>query len=561
MRDYWIILKQQIRQRLGLSLIKQNLRGGKSGAKAVSIALAVLIGIVSIEGIIITGEFYLARALSRASMSYITLFLGMLITMIATLITGAAFLMSVLYFSRDSEALAVLPVNTRSVFMAKMTVAYIGELGVSAAIVWPLLILVGIFDKMGASYFIKAFIVWFAAISLPLTLSALVSLPLMRFTALWKRREVFAVIGGILLMVVIILGQSYFSTRMVAVLEENPEQIVLLLFGRTKLFETIANTIPPLRLALGALTQTGLSGIYNLLGLLAVSAALIFITLILAQKLYRGGAAAQLETFRSGKELAWHDVRLAERSPVKAVFQREVKVLLRTPVYALNSLATLIVLPLMLLMPMMMSSIMQDADMQALMRMLEGITDKYAIALIMAGIVSLFAGLNVAVSTSISREGRQFFWIKVLPVSYMDHLKGKLLVGVALSFVTVIIAVVFSIIGLKLPMDIVFLGAIPGVIMCVPMCALQLTVDAIKPKLAWSNPTEAIKQNMNSIIGMLIVALLVAALGFGGFLLLKVGTAPRLLYLITIALTLVITAVSLWWMNKAATRSMCVIEV
>ncbi|MDR2505736.1 MAG: hypothetical protein LBD16_06480 [Oscillospiraceae bacterium] len=558
MRDYFIVLRQQIRQRLGLSLIRANFKKG-ARARTTMIAVAVAVAAVSVLGMLYTGEFFLSRFMAEQKMSYVTLFVGLALTLLTTFVSGTALLLSVLYFSRDSEALAVLPVRPSTVFAAKTTVAYLGEIGVSALIILPLLAFVGVFERCGVGYYVKSLVVWLTITTLPLTLSALASLPLMRFTALWKHRDIVAVVGGLLLVALFILGETYLSSRLAVTLEENPAQIVMLLFGNTKLFETIAKAIPPLYFALSALTLSNAQSWLNLLALICVSLALLAVTLYISRKLYRQGAMSQLETHKSAHR-SRKGGRISARSPILAVAMKDLKILFRTPVYALNTLAVIIMLPILMLVPMASQSMMTDPDIQGIMNVLGGLSDTFTLALIYGGIAALFSGLNSAISTAVSREGKQFFWVKVLPVPYSTQIYAKLLSNSVFSAATIIMCVIIAAVSIHLSAAIIALGTLLAIVLCIAISTIQLTIDAIRPKLTWSNPTEAIKQNANTLYGMLAAAVLLIALGGIAYLLLHLNMRGFVVFIEIFLLSAIAAVSSLIWMKKAARKAFYRIE-
>ena len=57
----------------------------------------------------------------------------------------------------------------------------------------------------------------------------------------------------------------------------------------------------------------------------------------------------------------------------------------------------------------------------------------------------------------------------------------------------------------------------------IPVCAISLLIDIIRPKLTWSNPQEAIKQNMNGVLGMLIGIAFLLAIGVILFFIVMTG--------------------------------------
>jgi uncharacterized membrane protein len=55
--------------------------------------------------------------------------------------------------------------------------------------------------------------------------------------------------------------------------------------------------------------------------------------------------------------------------------------------------------------------------------------------------------------------------------------------------------------------------AVIGLLASVPLTAFNLLLDLMHPKLVWNNPQEAMKQNMNGLLGMVVSLVLIVVLG------------------------------------------------
>lgn len=531
MQGFGLILREQVLQRFGFSAMRADISLRPRGwYRRLLIFIIAAVAMVALECFYVWLVYWLAKVLSAARLGRALLFGGLSVTMLSTLAMGTVMLLSVLYFNKDAEALAALPVPFRTVFTVKITLTYLSECAVSIPLVWPVFILYGIFEKVGALFYIKAVVVWLCALSLPILLASLITLPLMRWTALWKRRDLVAVVGGLCLLVAYMCGQMWLSTRMADMI--TGDVLIRFLLGKVDLFERIASAIPPLGMSLNALTKTGGASLGSLAGLAGLSLILTAAALALAGRIYMAGVLAQMETHKSGRAVSWKRVSFSERSPRTALLIREFSLIARTPIYAINTLAVLVVFPLLLLMPLFGSAaMMSDPDMRALMSFFTSFTDTWTVALVCAGACTLMGALNPALSTSVSREGKQFFWSKVMPVPYETQAEAKLIMGVLYAwFVGALLSISLAA-GVKLPAAGVALGYALSLPLAFPAAALALCVDIMRPKLSWSNTTEAIKQNMNVLLGMLTVVVYMAILTAAAWLLLSIRTPSYIVYI------------------------------
>jgi ABC-2 type transport system permease protein len=503
--------------------------------------------------------------LANAGIASLLPFMGLLIAMTGTLVSGTAFLLSVLYLSRDGEALAALPVTGRTVFAVKMSQVFLGEAAVSLPMAWPILIIFGMVSKMGVFYYAKAIVVWLCALSLPLVLSAMITLPLMRWSALWRRRDIVAVAGGIVIMGVFMIGQMYLTTRLPALLEGSV--MINWLLGKADLFDRIAIAIPPLWLSLRALTITGADSLLYLFGLIALAAGLIVIALWLAGRLYQRGVSAQSEIHKDtrGANLSVNTEKtFRRRSPRTAVFLREMRTTLRTPVYAMNTVTLIVVFPLMMVAMAVAGSVIDDPELSFVMQLFRSYAaNPFTVALMTAGLSMLMGSINAAASTPISREGRMFMWSRVCPVPYAIQAEGKLLFALSLGWAQALLMTVsFGWFSLRLPLPGLAMGLLLSIPALIPVTVLQLTVDLSRPKLRWVNPIEAIKQNANTMIGMAYGWLFTAAIGVpAGLLLIKAGVSASLMFAVILIITVILSYISLRLLRTMSDKAYTRVEI
>jgi ABC-2 type transport system permease protein len=80
----------------------------------------------------------------------------------------------------------------------------------------------------------------------------------------------------------------------------------------------------------------------------------------------------------------------------------------------------------------------------------------------------------------------------------------------------------------------------------VEMTLIGMTIDIIRPMRGWTNPQQAMKQNLNVLIGMAISSLYLGALGFMSYkLILEINhnvllTGIALVFMVTITVNYII---------------------
>jgi ABC-2 type transport system permease protein len=134
---------------------------------------------------------------------------------------------------------------------------------------------------------------------------------------------------------------------------------------------------------------------------------------------------------------------------------------------------------------------------------------------VIVGASVFLASTNAITATSLSREGKEFFISKYIPLSYQQQIKAKLMSGYLFGFIGAVLMLIAAII--LIPMDAGIIGMTLAVSLTaiVPVLEIGLLIDIFQPKLDWDNEQKAVKQNLNVIWSMLISILVGGGILYG----------------------------------------------
>lgn len=555
MRLYLRLLGIQLNQRFGLSAIRAGLRDNR--LRTLGRGALYLIVFLSI-GVLVGMYTWLIDALmpTFTALGLETLLLGLVlfVAMLFVFFMGMVYLLGMLFFAKDTEFLASLPIPQRTVFAAKFSQVLLGEIGTGLVLLLPPFIVYGIHTGADALFWVRAVVVALTMPCIPLAISAVLSLLLMRFNALWRHRELLTVIGSVLLIVLVFVGQGLLTSAIPEVVTE--EAILALISDSSRLLRQVVSAFPPSGWAAEGLAFGG-GQLWLFLGASVVALAIV---LLLAGRIYYGGAMAHLETASTQRRVSISGGNVRQRSPLAALFLREWRTVVRSPIYALNGLIVILVGPLMMILPKLMQGSTGDAEMDAVFALLDGAVDARMILLILA---ALFVGISMispAVTTSISREGSNFYLLRTIPISPARQIMAKYLFGCSVALLTMLLMGVAGLLLYGFSGTIVAGAFALGMLASIAPLALSIIPDTIKPKLSWNSETEAIKQNFNAIWGMLIGWGYLALLVFGAIKAMGAGMDMGLLMGLAVAVSVVLGAASLLALCAAARRSWRVIE-
>ena len=228
---------------------------------------------------------------------------------------------------------------------------------------------------------------------------------------------------------------------------------------------------------------------------------------------------------------------------------------MRTPVYVLNGLVGTFLGPIILVLMMFTKEGMGE-----LVILAQNPRNAMYFSLAGLGLMLFTSGMNVVASTAISREGSTFWISKVIPQKPEVQVKGKLLHGLSISALSILlVAVIFPLI---FKIDLIRIIAVTAIsyTSSVTLISLGLIIDILMPKLEWSNPQEAMKQNTNGVLGMLASMVFMGLIALLTVLLVVLKAAEWILYLALFVFSLVLAVISVKVLYKTAAKQYQSIE-
>ena len=433
------------------------------------------------------------------------------ISQVITLFFGISTYLQVMYFSNDRNILATLPVKPAEVFLSKLLTATAMEMLTSLVLVLPSTLVTAIaLGQIGYSFSPWFFIlIPVAVITLPLLVILLISIlsfPIMKLITYFKKHQTVGAIFVVILIVGILMAiyiplYGNLLPSLDEQVEVNPE---------TMTEEEVPNALSPAMEAAGALGRGAIHtralaaamfgenvGI-NLLIYLGITLGALAIGLGLSLLLFNSTTQNLGEVGGSAKTNAVHEYK--QSNITKALIQREIKVVTKDIGKMINVLMSYVMGPaivfIMLFIMQMNSKGAEGGDLAAISAFCQGFTAGYAVMMI--------GGSNVGVSAGISLEGKSFAIMKTLPISARDYIKAKLMVydigGTISSLLCLIIAFFFSSFNI---IDIIgYIASVPLAI--VSLNAFALVRDLKKPKLEWNIIREVTKNNVATLVPLLV---------------------------------------------------------
>lgn len=479
--------------------------------KTRTVALYIFIGIALLPTIfaIYAGLSYTVEMLAPLNQVGTVLALGFHGASIVTFLFSIFLIPSVFYFSKDSDILLALPLKPQTILSSKFMVCLAYEYLFELLILIPLLLAYASHMEVSALFILFSILIIITLPIYPLVLSSLITMLIMRFVPFFKNRDRFNMIAGALT-ILLAFGFSFAMSNMSTNMDENT-MLALLISGNNSLIRLFSYLFPGIPFAANALIDFA---ILDLLIYLLIVIASFVVFLFFGKYFYFKGVIGFSETGSNRKQLSTSamDKASKKRSAVWTYTMKEYRLILRTPVYCINCIGTIVIIPIMF------AIIYFSGDLGTITAQLPtNIVNQLPQYLPYAGMLGFALGIflsniNSICSTAISREGNNAYIMKYIPMALGKQIEAKLLCGILVSTASLVICILgLYIVAPFLPVSFFLLSFVCALISIFFGNMLAIILDMSHPKLVWEQEAAAVKQNMTSIIGV-IGSMLVAGL-------------------------------------------------
>lgn len=439
---------------------------------------------------------------------------GVVTSCIITLIFGFFHCISVYYFSNDNEYLISLPLKPSQILDAKYFVVLMAEYIAELPLVLPPAIIYGTGQKVGIIYYIYLILALFLIPVIPLCAASIIAIFIMRVTNIGRKRDIYRILGAVFAIIIIIAAEFYLQN---SANNGNTQDIMNALFSGSGIINMIARAFPPAAWISYALVQySSITGFLYFILFIIVSLAFFKAFELLGEMFFFKGYIGSNEANASRKALSEGKFKkeVHPRGKTMAVFLKEFKISNRVPVFFINDVLPIVLVPLIFVMMFFMSP---GPEMNMLIDMARNGNGGKTAVLIVTGI-SLFTSIaNMTSSTAISREGAQFFVSKYIPVLPKHQILGKLYHALLITLSGNLLTVITLGLIIKIPAASIILCFIISAIASVSIAEIGLMIDLSRPLLVWDNPQKAVKQNMNGLFSMFLNMLWVGGILIAAF--------------------------------------------
>ena len=467
-----------------------------------------------------------------------------------TVVFGVNVIFNEFYFSNDIEYLLPWPLHAYQIVASKFSAAFFNENIMQFTLVFSCIVGFGIGSKMGILNWLLSIIGIITLPIIPLIYCAIFSMLIMSFTRLIRNKDIIQKISVALLflMIIALVASIGFIQNM-----DIDNYIETLATGDGTLFRIFNIIFPNVPLFVKTFHEASLSA---LLAYIGVHVIYIAIMLWIAEKLYFRGVIGltSATTHRKEKDLDKLLSSCKQHNPAYTYFLKDIRMLVRTPVYFTNCIAINFLWPVFVYAMVKIAG--YDLSLSRLRELYAHRDLKIQLFFLLGivGISVLVSALNSLCSGAISREGKHFSFMKYIPLSYMSQWNAKVWVGMVFTFVGVWIFFLPACILIRIPVIHILIFLVLSVLSIHFICYMGIYIDSIQPKLIWDDEMSSLRENYNTFFAMAIAMAFSGIVCVGGFFLFsntKISITFTVLLLLVLLLIANLIVVSITYKNGA----------
>ncbi len=493
MTNYLSLAKVFIRS---LSMTKPSTKKQMIVTKLLLVLVSLLI---ILPFVVVSGLFIYTVTNSLVEYNYETIGLEFMCILLCvfTFIFSFNVILNELYFTGDIENLLPLPLKPREIVGAKIASIFCAESLVQLLVIF--FSVIGFFFALGLSFknFLLGILGMITLPMIPIIYCSIISLLIMSFTRFIKNKETIRKVGLVFVLAVLMLFVYFLGALQNFDLELYIEGFVN---GDQTFLHVMRGILPHINLFIDILV-TG--SIRSLLLYILVNIGFIVVLLGLADVCYFKGVVGLSSKDTESKKSSSNILNnIKVENPTNSYFKKEIFTLFRTSSYFLNCILINFIWPIFVYVICKLK--FPDLTLSKLKNLVTSTDNNTLIIIFMfvIGVSILLPALNSIASSSFSREGKNFYFMKYIPMDYSSQVYVKLLVSFIIAFigVNVFSLIFYLVIGLKVSTAFIFL--IISFLAILFICSLGIIIDSINPKLVWDDELNALRENSNNFIVM-----------------------------------------------------------
>lgn len=419
------------------------------------------------------------------------LFLGGIIIIQAIMLT-----INIMYFSKDLELILPMPFKPLEILISKFNTILFFLYSTELMLAVVPLFMYGVIVSYNLLFFIKMII---ALIIFPVFFALIVSmitLILVKYIGIIGNKDVIQIFFTLLLIVILFVGINYIVK--ISIDEEVDEKVSILeskLTGISKYFLTITPTVNILQ------KKEFFKSFLNVIYLIVINLFTFLLFIFIGKRTYLKQLLKINFYYKKRKKIKIDLNKNCKNNKIySAYIKKEFKQIFKVPVYFIQCIYPIIITTFSVC--VMIAGVLPYFKKVAIEKnLLEGISFNIEAVILILGILQLIGLINKTTVTAISREGKNAFVMKYLPIDFYKQFIYKNIPQILVNTICSFIILIFVYFYLEvISIGYIFMIFILSFLMFCINSYLLLIINLLFPKNNWETEYEIFKNNNNFIL-------------------------------------------------------------
>lgn len=490
--------------------VRKLLREKAGVLKLIGLGALMLIGFAPLFGMYFGSVWMMAPVLKVLGAEKLILTMAMTVAQLVILVFSVYAIGSEFYYTKESDMLMTLPFKAEETFLAKFVALFLSEVLLSAAAILPAVFSYARVSDVGALYYIGGVFAAITAPILPMAFLLLVTTLLMRVISRSAGKTITQTLMFVFIMAIAI-GIQFVSRNVGEQMSAglDPQATVSTLSR----FDMLSRIFFTAYLSVEMLTGSWIMGIalvasyVGLFALLAWFARTMYYTTLMNNKSESTKKAKITgKSYRSNGQIA-------------AIFKKDWMRTVRTPIFLLTTFSSAFIFVILFFVPAIQGLKSESDGMNFAMfweqfRVFAGENPwliRIAFGLFLGAIFGFSSGTS---SILFSREGKNYWIHRVLPIDPKNEACARYLYGLSVSAAPVLVLLTLFSVFVWFDPILIVLSVILATIVLSPSILAVLYTDACKPDLSWEDPAKMGKKNFRAVLLIYAVIAVYVGLGF-----------------------------------------------
>lgn len=492
-----------------LSVIMKNSKRRELTNRSVilsKISFFIVFGFLSVIMII----FSIIATVRLAEMKQTYAFINMLLFMNFVIVFTESIFHSLntLYFSNDLKIFLRLPIKPKDLVDSKMIDMIYSEYQMEILMLAIPIIVYGLISKVSLLFYLYMIVILLILPIIPIAFTTLIVALIMRFTNFMKNKN--KVMYTTIILAVLIVG--LFMTNLGSGTDLSVSTFERLILQANGLAEEFSNSfilIKPIMNVL--LNYDNINGLINLLVYMLETLVVYKLAVFIVSRIYLKGAIGTIvngqKDKRNIKALTIKDLKKNRIN--KTYILKELKIMLRTPIFFIECILMPILYPILVLMAVVfLVKFAQGFGIDVMNLISQNAKNANVYSFFLATGQALFM-LNFSSIIGVSKESRSSVLMKTLPIDLDRQFKLKTRIGIISNMISIlIICIIYYYCTYNwLYTTMLFIG-----LFLINMIGekYKLLVDLNNPQIKWDTEYTMMKQNTNVMYELFYTIIVIA---------------------------------------------------